>query len=69
MVVDYCLSCKELTALQSCKNIYSLQNPDGLLVESTYLSWSQSGFYQESIRSLAGVHQEYQDFIRIRGGV
>src|SRR5882762_587704 len=27
-------------------------------MESTYLSWSSSGFYQESIRSLPGVHQD-----------
>ena len=38
-------------------------------MESTYSSWSQSGFYQESIRSLSGVHQEYQDFIRTPDGV
>src|ERR1700723_1554249 len=52
-------------------------------MEPTYLSWSQSGFYQESIRSLPevhtlyqesirsppGVHQEYQDFIRTPDGV
>src|ERR1700683_5197818 len=52
-------------------------------MEPTYLSWSQSGLYQESIRSLPGVHtlyqesirsppgvhQEYQDFIRTPDGV
>src|SRR5882672_2703684 len=72
MVVDYCLSCKELTALQSCKNIYSLYK---ILMDSW---WSPhtchgvnldfirtlSGLLMESIRSLSGVHQEYQDFIR-----
>ena len=60
-----------------------LINPYGPLMEPTYLSWSQSGFYQESIRSLPGVHtlyqesirsppgvhQEYQDFIRTPDGV
>ena len=38
-------------------------------MESTYLSWSQSGFYQESIKSLPGVHTLYQGSIRMRGGV
>ena len=46
--------CKELTALQPCKNsLYKiLRLPDGVLMESTYLSLSQSGFYQEFIRSI-----------------
>src|SRR6202790_994224 len=38
-------------------------------MESTYLSWSPPGVYLESIRSLPGVHQEYQDFIRTPDGV
>src|ERR1700683_933644 len=49
-------------------------------MESTSLSWSSSGVYQESIRSpsgvyqesirsLSGVHQEYQDFIRTPDGL
>ena len=46
-----------------------LINPYGPLMEPTYLSWSQSGFYQESISSPPGVHQEYQDFIRTPDGV
>jgi hypothetical protein len=33
-------------------------------MKSTYLSWSQSGVYQESIRSLPGVHTLYQESIR-----
>ena len=55
MVVDYWLSCKELTALQSCRK-KSLQNPDK----------TPGGVHLESIRSLSGVHQES---IRKRGGV
>src|SRR5882762_2155722 len=35
-------------------------------MEST---WSPPGVHQESIRSLPGVHQEYQDFIRTPDGV
>src|ERR1700683_5704101 len=52
-------------------------------MESTSLSWSSSGVYQESIRSIrtlsgllmesirspSGVHQEYQDFIRTPDGL
>src|ERR1700683_2449314 len=49
-------------------------------MESTSVSWSSSGVYQESIRSpsgvhqesirsLSGVHQEYQDFIRTPDGL
>ena len=49
-------------------------------MEPTYLSWSQSGFYQESIRSPSGVYQEsirsllgvhtlYQESIRSPSGV
>src|ERR1700685_3943679 len=38
-------------------------------MEPTYLSWSQSGFYQESIRSLPGVHTLYQESIRSPPGV
>jgi len=34
-----------------------------------YLSWSQSGFYQESIRSLPGVHTLYQESSRSPSGV
>jgi hypothetical protein len=37
-------------------------------MEPTYLSWSQSGFYQESIRSLSGVYQESIHFIRSPSG-
>src|SRR5882762_8744416 len=51
MVVDHCLSCKELTALQSCKNIYSLykilrhsrQTPGRLLRDSREAPWSPCG--------------------------
>src|ERR1700676_1006678 len=38
-------------------------------MESTYLSWSPPGVHLESIRSLPGVHQEYQAFIRTPDGV
>ena len=58
MVVDYLLSCKELTALQSCRK-KSLQNPDK----------TPGGVHQESIRSLSGVSGLLMESIRKRGGV
>ena len=50
MVVDYHLSCKELTALQSCKKIVSKKSwwtPDGVHI-----------LIMESIWILSGVHQD-----------
>jgi hypothetical protein len=77
MVVDYCLSCKELTVLQSCKNIYSLYK---ILMDSWWSPHtchgvnldfirSPSGVYQESIRSIRTLSGLLMDSIRIRGGV
>ena len=72
MVVDYWLSCKELTTLQSCRK-KSLQNPDktpgtvwGVHLESIR---SPSGVHQESIRRLSGVSGLLMESIRKRGGV
>src|SRR6202011_3444105 len=80
MVVDYCLSCKQLTALQSCKKKLSLQNPDRLLMDSWWTPYglhdkdvdsirSPSGVYQESIRSIRSPPGVYQDSIRTPSGL
>src|SRR5882762_2149849 len=67
MVVDYCLSCKELTALQSCKNIYSLykilrhswKTPEGLQGASLESLWTPSILQMESTWTIAGVWTLY----------
>src|SRR5882762_12034577 len=66
MVVDYCLSCKELTALQSCKNInslyktlrYSWKTPEGLQGASLESLWTPSILQMESTWSPPGVYLE-----------
>ena len=50
-MVDYCLSCKELTSLQSCKR--SLQIPDRLLELYKESTWSPSGVHQDSWGSVS----------------
>ena len=79
MVVDYWLSCKELTALQSCRKKKTLQNPDktpgGLLVKCIDSWWTPPGVQINSwdcMRSpytLSGVHQEFIRSIRTPDGV
>ena len=59
MVVDYCLSCKEFTALQSCQKKNCLQNPDRLLMDSWWSPGKVLELYQESTWGPPGVHQEF----------
>src|SRR5882762_7821316 len=65
MVVDYCLSCKELTALQSCKNIYSLYK---ILMDSWWSPHTCHGVNLDFIRSPSGVSGVYQESIRSPSG-
>jgi len=66
MVVDYCLSCKELTALQSCKNIYSLYK---ILMDSWWSPHTCHGVNLDFIRSPSGVYQESIRSIRTLSGL
>ena len=68
MVVGYGLSCKELAALQSCKNIVStklLDTPGGLLVDSTR---TPCGLLMDSSNTPGRVHLHVMEYTRTPDG-